>query len=102
MQWLRMASIVLLWASGCRLAMSADVGNPLVLDHLNRTGWPDALTSQANVDTASRAEVQRSSGFERLDQTALQTVLRWRYAPGKRAGVPTPMWVEAPIDFVLN
>ena len=52
--------------------------------------------------TASRAEILKSSGFERLDQTALQTVLRWRYAPGKRAGVPTPMWVEAPIDFVLN
>ncbi|MDR9860482.1 polysaccharide deacetylase [Pseudomonas baetica] len=57
MQWLRMASIVVLWVSGCRWAMAADVGNALVLDHLNRTGWPDALTNQTNVDTASRAEV---------------------------------------------
>lgn len=52
--------------------------------------------------TASRAEVQRSSGFERLDQTAVQTVLRWRYVPGKRAGVPEAMWFNIPINFVLE
>ncbi len=52
--------------------------------------------------TASRAEVQRSSGFERLDQTAVQAALRWRYVPGKRAGVPEPMWVNVPIDFTLK
>ncbi len=52
--------------------------------------------------TASRAEIQRSSGFERLDQTAVQTVLRWRYVPGKRAGVPEAMWFNIPINFVLE
>jgi len=52
--------------------------------------------------TASRAEVRQSSGFERLDQTALQTVLRWRYVPGKRAGVPEAMWFNVPISFVLE
>ena len=52
--------------------------------------------------TASRAEVLRSSGFERLDQTAVQTVLRWRYVPGKRAGVPEAMWFNIPINFVLE
>jgi protein TonB len=52
--------------------------------------------------SASRAEVRQSSGFERLDQTALQTVLRWRYVPGKRAGVPEAMWFNVPIRFVLE
>lgn len=52
--------------------------------------------------TASRAEVRQSSGFDRLDQTALQTVLRWRYVPGKRAGVPEAMWFNVPIRFVLE
>lgn len=79
MQWLRMASIVLLWTSGCRLALSAEVGNPLVLDHLNRTGWPDALTSQANVDTASRAEVlmfgKALLASEALDESGLKQKL---------------------------
>ncbi len=51
---------------------------------------------------ATRAEVQRSSGFPRLDDTAVQTVLRWRYVPGTRAGVPEAMWYSVPINFVLD
>lgn len=51
---------------------------------------------------ASKAEILTSSGYERLDQTALQTVLKWRYVPGKRAGVPEAMWVNVPIDFGLK
>jgi periplasmic protein TonB len=51
---------------------------------------------------ATRAEVQTSSGYPRLDETAVQTVLRWRYVPGKRAGVPEAMWYSVPINFVLD
>ncbi len=52
--------------------------------------------------SASRAEVQQSSGYERLDRTAVETVLRWRYVPGKRAGVAEAMWFNIPINFVLE
>jgi protein TonB len=52
--------------------------------------------------TASKAEVRTSSGFDRLDQTAVQTVLRWRYVPGKRNGVAEAMWFNIPINFVLE
>lgn len=52
--------------------------------------------------TASKAEIRTSSGYDRLDQTALQTVLRWRYVPGKRNGVPEAMWFNVPINFVLE
>lgn len=52
--------------------------------------------------TAQKAEIKQSSGYERLDQAALGTVLRWRYVPGKRAGVPEPMWFNVPINFVLE
>lgn len=52
--------------------------------------------------TASKAEIRTSSGYERLDQTALQTVLRWRYVPGKRNGVAEAMWFNVPINFVLE
>lgn len=52
--------------------------------------------------TATKAEIRTSSGYERLDQTALQTVLRWRYVPGKRAGVVEAMWFNVPINFVLE
>lgn len=52
--------------------------------------------------TAQKAEIKQSSGFERLDQSALATVLLWRYVPGKRAGVPEAMWFNVPITFVLE
>ena len=52
--------------------------------------------------SAIKAEIRTSSGYERLDQTALQTVMKWRYIPGKRAGVPEAMWFNIPINFVLE
>jgi protein TonB len=48
------------------------------------------------------AEVRKSSGFERLDQAALATALKWRYVPGKRGGVAEAMPVNVPINFVLE
>lgn len=52
--------------------------------------------------TAQDAEVRQSSGYERLDRAALETVRKWRYVPGKRAGVPEAMWFNVPINFVLE
>jgi len=51
---------------------------------------------------AQKAEIQESSGFERLDQAALSTVLSWRYVPGKRGGKPEAMWFAVPIAWRLN
>ncbi|WP_367373756.1 polysaccharide deacetylase [Pseudomonas lini] len=57
MQWLRMVSILLLWVGVYRLTVAADGDHSLILANMDRTGWPQALTTQAEVDTASRAEV---------------------------------------------
>jgi protein TonB len=52
--------------------------------------------------TAQQAEIRSSSSYERLDQAALATALKWRYVPGKRGGVPEAMWFNVPISFVLE
>jgi protein TonB len=49
-----------------------------------------------------RAEIAKSSGFDRLDQAAMATVMRWRYVPGKRGGVAEAMWFNVPINWVLE
>ena len=49
-----------------------------------------------------KAELKQSSGFDRLDQAALATVMKWRYVPGKRGGVAEDMWFNVPINFVLE
>ena len=49
-----------------------------------------------------KIELNRSSGFERLDRQAQETVSRWKFVPGKRNGVPEAMWYLVPINFVLE
>ena len=51
---------------------------------------------------AEKAEIRTSSGYPRLDEAALETVQRWRYVPGQRAGQPEAMWFNVPIRFVLD
>lgn len=48
------------------------------------------------------AHLIRSSGYDRLDQAAYTAVMRWRYVPGKRNGVPTTMSFNVPINWVLE
>lgn len=70
-----------------------------------RMGEQGRVLVRAFVDTKgmpSRVEVAQSSGFDRLDKTAVDTVRRWRFVPGKRGGEPLAMWVEVPIVFELN
>ncbi|MEP7156016.1 MAG: energy transducer TonB [Betaproteobacteria bacterium] len=52
--------------------------------------------------TAQQSEIATSSGHDRLDQAALETVKKWRYVPGKRNGVAEAMWFNVPINFVLE
>nr|WP_255440106.1 energy transducer TonB [Caenimonas sedimenti] len=48
------------------------------------------------------AELKKSSGFDRLDKSALEYVMKCRYKPGTVNGVPQAMWKDAPVAFVLE
>ncbi|MEQ1535994.1 MAG: energy transducer TonB [Burkholderiaceae bacterium] len=49
-----------------------------------------------------KAELQKTSGFDRLDQAALAVVMQWRFVPGKRGDVPEAMWMGTTISYVLE
>lgn len=70
-----------------------------------RMGEQGKVMVRVFIDTegnATQAEVRTSSGYDRLDQTALKTVLAWKYVPGKVNGEPKAMWFNVPINFVLE
>ena len=47
-------------------------------------------------------QLKISSGFERLDGSALEAVRRWKFVPAKRGAYPVPAWVLIPISFRLE
>lgn len=51
---------------------------------------------------ASTVSVAESSGSERLDNSALETVRQWRFRPAHRAGTPIAAEVTVPIRFQLR
>ncbi len=46
--------------------------------------------------------VHRSSGFELLDQTAVDAVTAWQLEPASLAGKCVLAWVEVPVEFKLR
>jgi protein TonB len=51
---------------------------------------------------AGEVMLHKSSGYERLDNAALNAVKRWRFRPARQAGVPVADWAVVPMLFDLN
>ena len=46
--------------------------------------------------------LQRSSGFERLDQVSIEAVRGWRFDPAAYRGASETLWIQIPINFVMQ
>lgn len=51
---------------------------------------------------AKEVSVSRSSGYDRLDQSALETVRTWRFLPARQGDKPVEGSVVVPIRFSLT
>lgn len=61
------------------------------------------LAVEVDLDgTVSQIKISLTSGYPRLDRSAIETVRSWRFIVGKKSGVPQKMWVNIPINFVLE
>lgn len=49
-----------------------------------------------------KVELEKSSGYEILDESAMNAVKDWIFIPGKKNGEPIPSWVTVPIKFQLK
>jgi protein TonB len=52
--------------------------------------------------TVAGATVVKSSGFQRLDDAAIQCTSRWRYHPAERGGQPMAVATEANVRYQLK
>jgi protein TonB len=52
--------------------------------------------------TAKVVTLHKSSGFERLDRAALETVKSWKFVPARQGDKPVDAWVIVPIQFNLK
>jgi periplasmic protein TonB len=70
-----------------------------------RTGEQGRVVLRVHVTaagTVDEAHVRASSGHTRLDDSALETVKRWKFVPAKRGPEPVAAWVLVPISFGLE
>lgn len=50
----------------------------------------------------AQVQIRTSSGHERLDGTALETVRKWKFVPARRGSQAIGAWVLVPISFNLR
>lgn len=65
-------------------------GKVVLRVHVNDRGLPDDV------------QLKTSSGSQRLDDRALQTVRQWKFVPARRGETPIDAWVLVPISFSLR
>ena len=51
---------------------------------------------------ADDVQISNSSGHQRLDDSARDTVRRWKFVPAKRGSEAVPAWVLVPVSFKLE
>ena len=52
--------------------------------------------------TVGQLRIEKSSGYALLDQSALNSVKKWKFSPGKKMGEPAAIWVNIPVRFALQ
>jgi len=61
------------------------------------------LRAMINIDgTVAQVVLRKSSGFDRLDQAALDTVKNWCFVPAQRGEQKVSAWVVVPVAFSLE
>ena len=70
-----------------------------------RRGWQGKVLLRVSVSGGGHvisAQIEESSGYGILDDTAIQQVSAWRFRPASRNGVPRPDTVLVPVHFQLH
>lgn len=75
---------------------------PAISRRLGEQGRVLLRVHVASDGTAGEVQLHTSSGSPRLDQSALDSVRRWRFVPAKLGREPVAAWALVPIAFTLK
>jgi protein TonB len=78
---------------------------PIYPSSSRRAGEEGTVRVKVFVDENGRPKevaIAKSSGFSRLDQTALEAVRKWRFVAATNAGTPVSTWTQVAITFRLT
>lgn len=70
-----------------------------------QNGWEGVVLLRAAVDRTgqpTRVELEASSGYDVLDQSALKAVRRWKFNPARLGALPVESMVRIPVRFQLD
>jgi len=83
----------------------SDVRDATLLDssvRYPRTAEKGRVTLKVLVTRDGRAatvNMEKSSGYAKLDQHAMQAVKRWRFAPARQGSEPVEQWITVNVDY---
>jgi len=75
---------------------------PMASRRLKETGTVLLRVRVSEDGAPAHVEVKASSGYDRLDDSARDTVTRWRFVPARRGTRSVESWVVVPIVFSLT
>ncbi|MFZ4833033.1 TonB family protein [Rouxiella sp. Mn2063] len=75
---------------------------PSLSKRLRETGTVMLKVQVSPSGLAENVAISHSSGYDRLDQVAINAVKRWRFIPAKQDNQPIAAWVIVPLVFTLD
>jgi periplasmic protein TonB len=76
-------------------------GYPAASRRLNERGLVRLRALVGNDGRVQQIVVESSSGYNRLDNAAMEAVRDWKFAPARRGDAAIAQWVIVPINFNL-
>ena len=83
----------------------ARVVKPKYPEQAREQGWEGTTILKVLVDPAGRSEqvrVHRTSGFDVLDDAAMNALRRWEFHPAHHGQKSVESWVNIPVVFKLK
>ena len=86
---------------------ASDLKHPLpVYPPLAReNGWQGLVVIRALIQqegNPAQVEIERTSGFQILDQSAIESVRQWEFSPTRSGNLTLSRWILIPVRFALT